>query len=169
MVHEDFPLRTKFERNPHQKFWQIWDNHSCYSIDIIHKTNSISRSFSEPLQSFTQSSYKKNKQCNVVQKISILSPPELALIIATLVESRHWFISWSYLNLHEECFTKTAFRTCCFCTVNIFPCLLSTKYIIYLLFFQLKFLANLAFNRKYIWASGAEKTQALTHIRMLNL
>lgn len=167
MVHEDLSLRTPFDRNPHRKFWQITIN--SYSKDIIHKTNSISHSFSEPLRSFTQCLYKKNKQCNAVQQISILSPPELALIIATLVESRHWFISWSYLNLHEECFTKTAFRACCFCTVNIFPCLLSTKYIIYLLLFQLKFLANLAFNWKYIRASWTEKTQALTHIRMLNL
>lgn len=166
MVHEDLSLRTRFDRNPHRKFWQITIN--SYSKDIIHKTNSISQ-FLRTITKLTQCLYKKNKQCNAVQQISILSPPELALIIATLVESRHWFISWSYLNLHEECFTKTAFRACCFCTVNIFPCFLSTKYIIYLLLFQLKFLANLAFNWKYIRASWTEKTQALTHIRMLNL
>ena len=70
MVHEDLPLRTQFDRNPHRKFWQITIN--CYSIFIIHKTNSISHSFSEPLWSFTQCLYKKNKQCNAIQQISIM-------------------------------------------------------------------------------------------------
>jgi hypothetical protein len=48
----------------------------------------------------------------------------------TSIKRRRWFISRSYLNLHKICFITTTLWTFRSSSINIFPCIITTKNII---------------------------------------
>ena len=54
------------------------------------------------------------------EKISLL-PPMPTFHFAALVESSHWLIGRSSLDLHEEGAAVSAFRTSLGCRIHIFP------------------------------------------------